>query len=291
MGNNGFFHRWGKKEFLPGTLPPDYRSLMLLSLAALDYFIVSHFSSEKTLSDAIRKGRAALFNQADAFIGITGDGALDSDYFYGFLEKAPIYDIFEITLNLAAIFREASGSPSAFPLADLLDWPESTWNDTLEAAVFCRETETLTPPRRVAAQVSFISRHSRKILRNRTRSVYERIDWPQYLYFYFYCTASAKGLFKTPQQQIDAREVSRFAYQLTAQMTDKNVAILAAIRIWQTFSKLEAVKSAKIGEIYKLALFDRSRKAFTLMGEPGLEAIMVRPDSVEQSVIFDRNSF
>lgn len=272
-------------------MPPDYRSLMLLSLAALDFFIVSSFSQKTTLAKALHRGREGLFRVACDFIGVAGDDALDGGLFYDFVGKASAFDPFELTLNLAEIFREESGDGRAFPLADLVDIPSGFWKTVLEAAAFCRAIDAETAPRRVAVQAKFISRHSQKILRGKTQDLTARIEWPQYLYFHFYCTASAKGLFKAPPQSINIEEACRFTCQLVTQMAGRPMAALTAIRLWQAFAAPGQDKSEEIAKIYKLALFDRSRKAFSLLSQPGSEAVMTRPESPEQTVIFDRNSF
>lgn len=287
----GFFRHWGKREFTPATLPADYRSLMLLSLADLDFFITEKFSENPTLAASLRKGRNGMFQAASDFIGMESGDVFDSALFYEFVAKASAYDPFELTLNLAEIFRAESGEAGLFHLADLLDMPVANWKTVLEAAAFCREVEAETPPRRVATQAKFIMRHSQKILRNKTQAIADRIDWQQQLYFLFYCTASARGLFKPPPQKIDVREACRFSYQLGSQMGSKSMAALLAIRLWQTFTKPNADRGEEIGKIYRQALFDRSRKAFSLLSAPGSEAIMARPESAEQTVIFDRNSF
>lgn len=282
---------WHRKSFVPSQFPHDYRALFFLAFLQQDFhFLAQLFSFPRPAEDLCR-AQQKLYDYALDFI-LSGTRELLSLNDAGlFARKALSFDPHEIALRLSEVFMEELSEKRRINLEVALSWSPDSWRHTVEAVNLCHIFDQETPLKEAPVYNTFLQKVLQKAGPGCKQSVMNKIDFRLNLYFYYYCSVSSMGLLQESPRQLDYCRLCSFIYSVLSQSEPKIVAAMAAVRLYQIFSSgnLDLSFKGELDRLYKQALFDRSRKAFSL---PGMfsSPIFVNPDSRELSLIFIKNS-
>lgn len=271
-------------------MPAEYRVLLLLSLAAFDNFISPDLTASPDANTASRIARETMLDYGCSFLMKEEASLLDIQDFCGKLNSALQCDPFEISIQLAETYLQALPTANSQRLAPILNWPTEIWNNIEAGARLCQQMEQNPPVSENNVYSRFLQKNIHKVTRGIRQPVWEQIDCRQNLYFYFYCTSPEDNLFKPSLSRVDCNTLCRFTFDAASLLYGKIPAILAVLKLFNYFSVRwlpENVAAETIG-VYKLALFDRNRKAFTILDNPKYKALLVAPNELEKEVIFNK---
>lgn len=286
MGLFDNFFEDASLRFTPDDLPANYKALMLLALMDVDFSIYKICGFEKA-GTAMEKARRSMFSFAQEFVFAQNNPLIFED-FVSFAETSLGVEPFELRLRLARIFFDSLAKmgekPAALKLATLLE-DDGRWQKCVEAAVLCGIFQRNAPNPAIAARAGFFLKNLLKTEESVNGEIFPMLSPRRTLYFFHYCHYSASHLFSDKPDENEYGSLCQFIFELYAKMHDKLIASMAAIRLYLIFSqKCQAAQDADIAEIRKKALFDRSRKAFSI--NDSRQVIFVTPDEEEKKIIF-----